>query len=221
MKLNSHLHQFAGSVLASACLLLSSHASHAAITFHVDLNTAALTGNWAGPFYLDFQLNDGSGTFAGVNTLSITNFTLTGGTPTGSAILAGGATGALTSSVTLTDGANAINELYQGFTDGTTKIGFDVNLTTVSDPSAPDEFTVAILDNTTGQILTNDPLQLSLVAAAIGSSLTIGGVQTYSSLAPTAGVTATVTPVPEPGVGVCLLGELGMLAGLRRRHLAA
>ena len=50
--------------------------SDGALVFSVNLNTSSLIGNSAGPFYIEFQLNDGSGSIPGDgnNTVNISNF---------------------------------------------------------------------------------------------------------------------------------------------------
>src|SRR3974377_1196092 len=73
------------------------------IQYYVDINTASLVGNPSGPFSLDFQLNDGSGLGDANNTATINNFTFGTGSATGTANLAGGAAGNLSSTVALTD----------------------------------------------------------------------------------------------------------------------
>ena len=64
---------------------LSGVANHAQaqVVFHVSLDTSALT-TLAGPFSLDFQLNDGSGTGDANNTAILSHFTFgTGGSALG------------------------------------------------------------------------------------------------------------------------------------------
>src|SRR5262249_14340620 len=68
-----------------ATLLVSaSLASATPLSFQVNVNTAPLIPlvGTSGPFYLDFQLNDGSGTLAGVNTATISSFSFGGGSAT-------------------------------------------------------------------------------------------------------------------------------------------
>jgi hypothetical protein len=199
----------------AACIMICASTSKAALIYHVDINTAPLVGSSTAPFSLDFQLNDGSGTLAGVNTVTLTNFIFTAGNPTGSATLIGDATGSLSSTVKLTDDL-AFNEFYQGFSALTTKIGFDVLLTTNVDPGpTPDAFSMAILDNTLANISTNG-LGDSLMLVNINSaSLTISAVQKFTSTSPS-GVTVAASPVPEPsswlvmGSGLLALGCLAL-----------
>ncbi len=196
---------------ALACIsaFLSAPASHASLVFyHFDVNTAALIGNPAGPFSLDFQLNDGSGLGDGNNTATIGNFTFGGGGILGPAYGTGGAAGDLAAGITLTD-STFFNDLYQGFTPGST-LGFDVTLTVNGDAGpTPDAFSFAILDNNLYNLRTTgvgDTLVLVNLYAA-GPA-----IQTGTTLSP-AGVTVSV---PEPSLaGMLAVGLL--LAGFRAR----
>jgi hypothetical protein len=130
------------------CLALSaSWAAAAPFTFQVVVNTTPLVGNAAGPFALDFQLNDGSGLSDGNNTATISGFSFTGAGagPTGLPSSVGGATGSLSSTVSLTD-SGFLNEFFQGFTAGNS-LRFLVTWTSNVDAGpAPDAFSFAILD---------------------------------------------------------------------------
>ena len=191
-------------------------AAQAAINYHVTINTAALNSapaNASAPFSLDFALTDGSGTFAVPNTVTLSNFTFGGGAAVGAATTTAGASGNLGSTVMLSDTSAFPTELFQQFTPGTT-LGFDVSMTTLSDPgNTPDAFAVAILDNNLNNITTNG-LGDSLVLANISSTLTPQGVQFFQGTGDFAGVSA----IPEPGTvlfGVALVGALGLA---RRRQ---
>src|SRR5437868_15463863 len=76
----------------------------ASIIYDISVNATPLIGHSAGPFSLEFQLNDGSGIGDGNNTVVLSNFAFgAGGGQAGSPILNGGTTGALGSSVTIRD----------------------------------------------------------------------------------------------------------------------
>jgi hypothetical protein len=190
----------------------ASPAEATSIGFHVQVNTAPLIGNPAGPFFLDFSLSDGSGTLAGPNTVQIGSFAFGGGGAVGAPTLSGGAAGSLSGLVTLSDSANAFNEFFQQFTPGTA-LGFDVIATTNSDGLFSDTFTMAILDKNLVNLSTTGFAD-SLVEAALSPSLTVSKIQKFSTTNP-AGVTAGISAIPEPGTLV-LLGT-GIVAALRRR----
>jgi PEP-CTERM motif len=132
--------------LCFAALLTLPASLQAGIIYSVSLNTAPLVGHPAGPFYLAFQLADGSGTGDGNNAAIVSNLLFGGGAASGSPILFGSAFGDLSSTVVLTD-SSFPNYFAQAFTPGSS-VAFFLDLTTNPDAGIPDEFTVAILDNT-------------------------------------------------------------------------
>lgn len=179
------------------------------IEYYVDINTASLVGNSSGPFSLDFQLNDGSGLGDANNTATINNFAFGTGGASGTANLSGGTSGALSSSVTLTD-TTPFNEFYQTFNAGTT-LSFDVTLTLNSDSGpTPDSFAFAILDNNLNNIPTTG-VGDSYLLVNLGPT---PSVTTGFSSSP--GVTVSVAAVPEPGSLAWV--SLGLMAfGLWKR----
>jgi len=206
-----------------AGLLAGAQKAEAAnFTFHLTLNTSALAAAPNGPFFLDFQLNYGDN--ASGNTATISNFTFTGGSATAGTISTfGNASGSLSSSVSLADNsASAFNEFFQGFSQSTTSIGFDVSLSQNGPILTPDGFAVAILDSESGnpQIGTNAPDGVSLVTLDIGSANKLSDIKGYSSTSP-AGVTASPAAVPEPSAFLSVIGGTAMLVLFRsRRRLA-
>jgi len=193
-----------GLALGAGILFAAQTGSAASVEYYVDINTASLVGNASGPFSLDFQLNDGSGTGDGNNTATINNFAFGSGGASGTANLSGGASGDLSSAVTLTD-TSAFNEFYQTFNTGST-LSFDVTLTLNSDSGpAPDSFAVAILDNTLSNIPTSGVGDAYLLVN-LGPT---PGVVIGSSASPA--VTLSATPVPEPGsLGWISMGLLAL-----------
>ena len=181
----------------------------AATSIHVQVNTAPLIGNPAGPFFLDFALTDGSGTLAGPNSVAVSNFNFGGGGAVGAPTLTPGASGSLATSVTLSDTANGFVEFFQQFTPGSL-LNFDVATTNNVDPIQPDAFAFAILDKNL----------VNLPTTGLGDSLLLLNIsrvatfQTFSTTAP-AGVGASAVLLPEPGTLV-LLGS-GIVVALRRR----
>jgi len=207
MKRNSTL--ALGLALCAGVLFAATSGDAATAIYHVDLNTSALVGNAAGPFSLDFQLNDGSAAGDGNNTAMLSNFTFGSGGASGGPTFFGGASGNLSTSVTLTD-TSAFNELFQSFTAGNT-LSFDLTLTMNSDAGpTPDAFAFGILDNTLYNIPTTG-VGDSFLLVNLGSSPTI---TTGASLSPS--VSVNVTAVPEPGSLTCFLMGL-MIFGFWRR----
>jgi hypothetical protein len=158
MKIVRAFHLFL--LLGAGLLTLPSSSIADTVEYQFTLNTAPLVSSAAGPFSLDFQLNDGSGTNDGNNTATLSNFSFgAGGAPVGAASLIGGASGNLSSTVQIKD-SSFLNDFTQGFTAGNT-LSFTLNLTTnVDTRGAPDEFTFAILDNTGSELPTRTPLNV-------------------------------------------------------------
>jgi hypothetical protein len=165
--------------LALATLLLAPADARAGVIYQVSLNTAALEGNAAGPFSLDFQL---VGT--GNNTATLSNFQFGGGAADtfgnglyDTSYSTGGFSGNANSSVTLTDTANFYNEFTQQFTPGSI-LSFQISLTTnVADP---DQFSFGILDSAGNDIpMLSDPFGAYLVITLNSSTSPQG--QTFAN----------------------------------------
>jgi hypothetical protein len=204
-------------LLMTAFAIIAAAPSQAAIlSFHVDVNTSSLVGNPNGPYSLDFQLNDGGGT--ATNVVSLSHFIFTNGAPTGSANLIGGATGNLTSGVTLTDALFFSNEFFQGFSVTTTHIGFDVSMTEAVEPGIPDAFSMAILDSGLFNIPTTGLGDSLLLVNIASSPLRFSDIQLFSSTAPDSGVTVAATP--EPGTLGLVLGSglIALVWSVRRKY---
>jgi hypothetical protein len=221
-------------LLGAALALLSVPALHAqTLNFNVDLNTSGLSAESAdAPFNLDFQLNFGNTALLSSSAV-LSNFSFTGGTALGSPTLSGSAAGSLTSGVTLTASATSINnEFFQQFSTGTTDIKFNAVITEPGPVvGGPTEFTVAILDNSTGspaQIFTTAPDTLNLLTLDLADSNTLGNVDTFAGVSSAdqnislSNVVATAT-VPEPSTTAALIGGAGLLAafGVRRFRKSA
>ena len=136
----------------SAWLLVSAPMLGAAtISYDVTMNTIPLMGHPAGPFALNFQLNDGSGANDGNNTAVLSGFQFGGGSASGSPALAGGASGNLATSVTITDSA-FFNSFTQPFVAGT-QLRFTAQITNNVDAGpTPDQFSFSILDRTGAEL---------------------------------------------------------------------
>jgi hypothetical protein len=211
--------------LFGACTMLCASTGQAGtLSFHVDVNTSSIVGNPNGPFSLDFQLN---GVGPASNTVTLDDFTFTGGAPTGSPSLFGNATGNLGSTVSLNDAGSANNEFFEGFSASTTEIQFDALVTENVNTPTPDAFVMAVLDDNLFNIPTtsaggDDSLLLLNISQ---SNLNLGSFQTARSTAPDAGVTVGVTITPEPGtLGMFLSASLlaaGWIALRRPRRSRA
>jgi len=191
-RLNSLRSLISLTVVAGVLLLVGAGVCQAQTLFTVSLDTSSLIGNANGPFSLDFQLNDGSGTNDGNNTAKLSNFNFGSGTATGAA-------------------SSFVNELYQSFTPGNT-LKFDVSLTGNADAgSTPDEFSFAILNSSFVEIPTTGAANAFLIADINPQGITI---QTFAGAQPYAGIGAPTvsSTVPEPGL-LAMLGA-GLVPGL-------
>jgi hypothetical protein len=200
--------------------------AHAGVIYNINMNTAPLVGHSAGPFSLEFQLNDGSGTGDANNMAILNNFLFNGGAAVGSPTLTGGATGNLVSGITLTD-SGFFNQFIQGFTPGSS-LSFRLNLSTnVDTGGTPDQFTFAILDRTGTELPTLAPsffdvfIQVDIDSAnplvhTYGTDtnrIPAGGGSAINIAAPTA--TAVATPEPTMMM-LTLLGLSGIFLFRRR-----
>src|SRR5437763_10811511 len=138
-----------------ACFLLTASISDATLILHVSLQTSPLVENPApgprdpipppppGPFYIDFQLNDGTGDQN--NHVQIQKFM--GGTLVGPPkFLIRGSPGSLApgSSVSIID-SQFLNEFTQQFEPGS-MLSFMLTLSTNPEGPTPDVFAFSILD---------------------------------------------------------------------------
>lgn len=209
------------------CLATASAArpARADIVFNVQLNTVPLIGSAAEPFSLLFQLTDGDGVAAN-NAATLSNFAFgSGGTATGNPALTGGATGSLSTGVTLTDSA-FVSEFEQGFAPGDL-LSFDVLLTTNfagGSGGTPDLFSFALLDSSGAELPTLGPGE-AFVSVNLNSASPV--VQTFASdpnRTPAAGggpITMSapqIQVIPEPGTLALIAGGLLPLAAALRRH---
>jgi hypothetical protein len=205
--------------------LVSALASAAkADVYTVTLNTNPLVGN--GPFMLDLQFLDGSGTPPDLNNnvVMLTGFAfgagggaLGGGTPTG------GASGSLTAGVTLKDTV-FFNEYIESFTPGPL-LSFTLNTTNNPDPGGtPDLFTLAILDGSGTELPTTGPADEFLDVALTGgvnAQVTTYGSAPGSAFLLGAPVLTNQNPssVPEPStLSMLLVGGFGWWAWRRARR---
>lgn len=215
-------------LLALGASAAAATALHAQITYHVSLDTSGLGSSTAAPFYIDFQLFDGTGLGNGNTSIAISRFNFGSGSPDGTATTSGGAMGSLGSDVSLTD-TSFLNEFYQPFTAGDS-LQFDVQIS--SSPQGgdtPDSFAFALLDNTLANLPTLADASDVFALVEIGDAGT--SVQSFASnpaLPPAAGGDAlsisapSIQPVPEPSTyGLVAAAGLAAAALLRRRNRLA
>jgi hypothetical protein len=200
------------------------------ITLDVSLNTSPLISHLAGPFSLEFQLDDGSGIGDGNNTAILSNFIFGGGGATGSATPIGGATGSLSSTVSLTD-TNFFNQFIQGFTPGSS-LQFQLSLTTnVDGGGTPDQFSFAILDSSGTEIPTQagEFLDFFLSVNIDSSNPTVQTFASDPTRTPVAGggaitmdapqiIPVTATPEPSSLSLICLI--ILLIAVWRKRFVS-
>lgn len=195
-------------LIVCAFALMQSPAGRANLMFDVSLNTSPLMGNPAGPFYIDFQLNDGSGTGDANSNIVIDSFK--GGKAVNLFLLTiGGASGNLSSSVSITD-SGFLNEFIQQFDPGSA-LTFRVSLSVNDvDSPTPDLFSFMILNSTFTPLPTTG-LGNALLLVNIDSSKPL--IDTF----PTTDGTAIQPRVPETGSSFAmLLIGLGAIWCLRR-----
>jgi len=131
------------SLLLSGWMFSALPSAQAGQLYSVTLDTSPLSHS-AGPFYLEFQLDDGNGTGDGNNTVTLSNFQFgSGGSAVDNPVTEGGATGSLTTGVVITD-SDFFNSFYEEFTPGTL-LSFVLEITTQPDGITPDQFSFAIL----------------------------------------------------------------------------
>lgn len=211
-------------ILATAAQLAS-----AATIYDVTFRTSALQAHAAAPFSLNVQLNDGEGVGNANNTATLSDFDFGGGSPSGSALLVGGASGDFTGSVSISDTA-FLNSFTQQFVAGIV-LRFRLNLTTnLNSGPVPDQFSVAILDNTGFEIPTQG---LAATGSDVFLLVDIGSdtsaVQTFASDAgrhPFGGggpidmpEAVLAAPVPEPGSLPLVFAALAAVVLRARRQI--
>jgi hypothetical protein len=183
--------------------------SQAQMIFDVTLDSSPLQGHSSAPFSLDFQLNDGSGSLDGNNSVTIDHFDFHGGSWTGP------------NSFTITDTTLPAFGPANIFTAGSL-LSFRVTLTTQVDAGGtPDQFSFAILDKNNAEIPTQGlgdafvSVDIDSVDPMVSSFRTDLGRTGIDIGAP------TITAVPEPvGVGL-LAGSLCIIVvGVRVTRLS-
>lgn len=189
------------------------------------LDTMPLQTSSAGPFTLDFQLDEGDGQANGYNTVTLSNFNFGGGSVNTSPSSSTGGI-AVTSSpleVVLSENTSFYNDVEFSFTPGTS-LAFTFSSTTNDDPVAPDAFTFAIYDNSGNEIATTNPngfnsfIEVDLTSNGSPVNTILSGSAPGASVAlnpPTQSSSNTSTPEPSYLIPVGLLMALGGWKKLR------
>ncbi len=186
-------------------------AAQAQLNFHVSVDTSTLTSIGAGPYSIDFQLNQGDGAVA--NSVTIGNFWYSGGHAVGSPTLTGDASGSLATGFSIAN-TSFFNEAYQQFVPGGS-LSFDVTITLNHEPTTPDSFVFSILDGTLANIPTSG-VGDSLLQADIDSHLTFKDFHPGIGKDPYSSVTLVTTPEPTT-TGLAVASALGVAALVIRR----
>lgn len=194
---------------------------------NISVTTGSLIAHPAAPFYIQFQLTDGSGTNDGNNVAVVDDINFGAG---GSAGLlfdpaVGDVTGDLSSSVTLKD-TQFLSMFTQSFNPGNT-LSFRLTFTNNVDAGGtPDGFTFYILDSSLSPLPTLEPfLQDFIFSVDIDGSP--ASQQFYggdTSRSPAAGgdaidfaVRSSVVSNPEPAT-LWMVGGVLIAAGFRARR---
>ena len=190
-------------------------AAQAQLNFHVSVDTSSLVGNPAGPYSIDFQLNQGDGAVA--NSVTIGNFWYSGGHAVGSPTLIGDASGSLGTGFSIAN-TSFLNEAYQQFVPGS-YLNFDVTITLNHEPTTPDSFVFSILDGSLANIPTTG-IGDSLLQADIDSHLTFKDFHLGIGKDPYSSVSIVTTPEPTT-TGLAVASALGVAALVIRRNRRA
>jgi hypothetical protein len=165
------------------------------LAFDVNLNTASFSSSSS--YAIGFDLIDGDGLLN--TTITLSGFSFSGGAPIGSPSLSGGAIGSLATTLVLSD-TSFLNELYQGFSPGTSLSFHAVIDTTASPDSVPDSFAFYLYRD--GNVVTtSDPNGVnSVLSADLTTSTTLNNINTSSSTDPSVAFDApsVTAAVPEP-----------------------
>lgn len=214
----------------SAFIFAITGLTQASSFYSISLDTAALAGHAAAPFYFAAQLTDGSWTGNGNNAVIMSSFDFgAGGGVAGFPFTVGMAFGDMGSSVVLTD-ASLTNYFYQAFQPGS-RLSFQLEVTLNDEAGFPDGLALFILDSTLTPIPTTmgGPPDAWLLVDLYSTGAFVLQFDGDTSRSPAAGgppiaFGSEVTEVPEPVAGL-FAGLLALLAipaaRFRRRERGA
>jgi beta-lactam-binding protein with PASTA domain len=174
--------------LAVMLALLAIPATAQTHQISVSLDTRLLVGA-AGPFYVGFQLADGSLEGNGSNGVFVNNIQFGGGSAVPPVTPYSTALGDLSSAVTLTD-LSVFSVMSEAFNPGAT-LSFNVSYTSNLDTSIPDEFVMVILDHNFSPLPTTGGVALLQIDFDSASPT----IQTFSGNASVSGGIAIPAPV--------------------------
>jgi hypothetical protein len=189
-----------------ACAAFSAPVQASSITVTVTVDTSGL-GAFA-PYALNFQLNDGGGTVT--NTAVLTGFDFGGGSALGAPSYTGGASGDLSTAVSLTDARSFFNEFTQDFLPGL-YLSFTLLLSTNVEASFPDQFSMGLMSQGVGI-----PTSFFDVFVLIDIDALRPAAFAFGSIDPNNPVPTPIATVPEPGLLTLLAAGL-VLAGRKTR----
>jgi hypothetical protein len=198
-------------VLLCLGLIVFTACAQAGIIYDVSLNTTPLIGHPAAPFWLGFELADGSGTGDGNNAALLSNFQFGTGGAIGSPFLSGSAIGDVSALVVLTDAAPT-SVFVQSFAPGGT-LSFQLFLSTNVDAGGvPDTFIMSILDNTFTPIPTvaGPPLNPFISIDIDSDNPTVQTFASDPTQFPAGGGDAI--DIPAPSISVPEPAALGLLS---------
>ncbi|MGA2717256.1 MAG: hypothetical protein ABSG41_29620 [Bryobacteraceae bacterium] len=140
-----------------ACLFAAlSQTARGGEIYNVAVDTSALVGHPAGPFYVELAFTDGSGIGDANNTVTLSDFDFGGGSALGSPLVFGGATGSLETGVSITD-SSFLSIFDEQFAPGL-QLNFSLDLTSNDDADGiPDRLTLYLLDDSGTAIPTLAP----------------------------------------------------------------
>jgi hypothetical protein len=189
------------------------HRASANAIVDVTVNTSGLLAQPGSEVVL--VLTDGSGANDANNLVTLTDFSLGGGTAGAIDALntQGGVTGNLGSGLTLTD-SSFLNLFGQSFTAGMS-LSFALNLTTNVDAGGtPDQFALMLVDPSGTLLPSSDPFG-SLLSINLDSANPL--FQNFNPDLVTVTPAETPAPVPEPASLLLLGSGLASMSAWRRR----